>query len=110
SDWVSIRAYRSRRSRTSGASSAASGVTNSALGEVAKAGVELLDRVDAAREELDEHALVRRVDVALGEGEAGQDRRDPLVHQRGHDRQRPAGAGEDRPDAERGAQAALGDF
>ena len=54
----------------------------------------------AERHVLDQHALVRRVDVALGQRDAAEDRRDPLVDERRDDRQRPAGADEQRPPPE----------
>ena len=58
-------------------------------------------RGDPERHVLGEQPLVRRVDVRVGQAEAGDDRRDPLVRERRHDRQRPAGADQRRPDAER---------
>src|SRR5205085_3182647 len=69
--------------------------------KAAEAGVELPRRRDALREVLDREPLVRRVDVALSEREAGEDRRDAAIRERRDDRHRAAGADEDGPDAER---------
>ena len=48
---------------------------------------------DPERDVLGDEPLVRRVDVRVGQAEAGDDRRDPLVGERGHDRQRSARSG-----------------
>ena len=56
---------------------------------------------------LDEQPLVRRVEVSLGEVEAGDDRRNAPVGERRDDRQGPARAEEQRPDAERALERVL---
>src|SRR5713226_6541820 len=62
--------------------------------------VELARDLDAQRQIFEQQPLVRRVDVRLGKGDAGQDRGDSAVGERGDDRQRPAGAREQRPPTE----------
>ena len=66
------------------------------------AGEELARGGDAERQVLGEQPLVRRVDVRVGQPEAG-DRwsGSPCSVERGHDRQRPARADQQRPGAER---------
>ena len=56
--------------------------------------------VEGAKDVLGDEALVRGVDVPLGEIEAGDDRRNSLDLQSVHDRHRAAGANEQRATAE----------
>src|SRR5439155_26406891 len=62
---------------------------------------------DPQRNVLGEQPLVRGVDVRLAEREAGDHRRDPLVFERRHDRQRAAAPDQPRADAERALERVL---
>ena len=79
-----MRTYRRKRSSTSSASASASGEEYVALAKPAEGEEELPRRLDAERHVLDEQALVRGVDVPLGQVEAGDDRRDSAVGERRH--------------------------
>ena len=56
------------------------------LAELGQRAEELLRGLDAEGDVLDPEALVRGVDVPVRQVEAGEDRRDPLLLQSGHDR------------------------
>src|SRR5206468_677686 len=70
----------------------------------------LLCRRDAEPDVVDWEALVRRVDVALGEIEAREDRRDLLALERGHHRKRAADADQQRPGADHPLEGVLAEL
>src|SRR5262249_37087052 len=74
--------------------------TSTALAEAGERGKQLPGGSDTERNVLDEQTLVRRVQVSLRSVEAGDDRGNALLRQRGNDRKRPPGAQQERADAE----------
>ena len=71
---------------------------------------QLLRRADSERQVLEQQPLVRRVRVRAGNCEAGDDRRNALLLERGDDRQRPARADEQRPRARRALERFLAEL
>src|SRR5439155_7846266 len=61
---------------------------------------ELAGRGDSERYVVRDEPLVRRMDLRVGEAEAGHDRRNPLARERRHDRDRAAGSDQCRPPAD----------
>src|SRR5919201_4343262 len=77
-----------------------------ALFETGKTLEERARDLDPERDVFGQDPFVRGVDVALREREAAQDGRDALVGERRDDRERPAGANQQRPASERALEGA----
>ena len=95
---VSTRTYRRNRWRTSSASSSASGLENGALGaKLSEPDEDLAHRLDAELDGVFGDVLVRRMHVALAlDAKPRGDRRQPASDKARVDRQRAAGAYEER--------------